>query len=232
MSEHIVIDDLTFELRRSASRRTLGITVDRGGELVLHAPEAYSRQVIEETARRRQFWVYTKLAEKDLLFRRVFRKEFVSGEGFHYLGRSYRLLLVDAADSTSPLRLHQGRFQLRRDALPRAREHFVRWYTEHGRPWIERRVGLFADRIGVAPPRVVVRDLGYRWGSCGGGGTLNFHWRTAMLPPRVVEYVVAHEMVHMVEPNHTPEFWARLERAMPDSAGRRQWLAENGGKYL
>jgi predicted metal-dependent hydrolase len=65
---------------------------------------------------------------------------------------------------------------------------------------------------------VTVQDLGYRWGSCGKGGRLYFHWRTILLPPRIVDYVVVHELVHLLEPHHTPEFWQRVERAMPDYA--------------
>jgi predicted metal-dependent hydrolase len=130
-------------------------------------------------------------------------------------------------DATPALRLHRGRFMLRRDEVHRAGRHFVDWYVRHGRPWIERRVALYADRIGVEPGPVRVRELGHRWGSCGRGGNLNFNWRTVCLPPRAIEYVVAHELVHLHEPHHGPEFWQRLQRAMPDFAERRRWLAEN-----
>ncbi len=63
--------------------------------------------------------------------------------------------------------------------------------------------------------------LGYRWGSCSPHGSLNFHWRVILLPPRIVEYLVAHELTHLAEPHHNPEFWSRLERAMPDFAARK-----------
>jgi predicted metal-dependent hydrolase len=75
---------------------------------------------------------------------------------------------------------------------------------------------------------VTVQDLGYRWGSCGKGGRLFFHWRTVLLPPPIIEYVVVHELVHLVEAHHTPAFWARVERAMPGYAARKLWLAERG----
>jgi len=69
-------------------------------------------------------------------------------------------------------------------------------------------------------------DLGYRWGSCGKGQLLCFHWKTILLPARVAEYVVVHEMAHLHEPHHTPEFWRRVERAMPAFERRKLWLAE------
>jgi predicted metal-dependent hydrolase len=80
----------------------------------------------------------------------------------------------------------------------------------------------------VSPPSVRVQDLGYRWGSCGKGGHLYFHWKTILLPARIAEYVVVHEMAHLHEPHHTPAFWIRVERAMPDFAQRKAWLAEHG----
>ena len=92
-------------------------------------------------------------------------KEFVSGEGFPYLGRSYRLLLVNAQDV--PLRMEAGRFRLLRTEARQGLAHFVRWYTEHGRVWLHPRVAALARRVGVEPAGIEVRDLGYRWASCG-----------------------------------------------------------------
>ena len=65
------------------------------------------------------------------------------------------------------------------------------------------------------------------WG-CGKGAQLYFHWKTILLPKHIAEYVVVHEMTHLLDPHHTPEFWLRLERAMPDYAQRKSWLAEHG----
>ena len=80
----------------------------------------------------------------------------------------------------------------------------------------------------VDPAGVRVQDLGYRWGSCGKGEWLHFNWKTILLPAHIAEYVVVHEMAHLHEPHHTPAFWRRIERAMPDYDRRRTWLAEHG----
>jgi predicted metal-dependent hydrolase len=222
----LTVDDLRFEVRRSRRRTSVQITVDRGGELLLSAPESCSTRVMEKFVREKRFWIYTKLAEKDALAPSVPEKEFVSGEGFFYLGRSYRLLVVDEQDA--PVKLEQGRFKMLRSAAERGRDHMVRWYAEHGQPWLQRRAEGFQSRVGVEHAGVSVQDLGYRWGSCGKGGRLFFHWRTVLLPPPIIEYVVVHELVHLVEPHHTPAFWARVERAMPDFALRKRGLAEKG----
>lgn len=223
---HLQVDDLQFIVRRSAHRRTMQITVERDGELILSAPPGVDMARLQAFVQEKRFWIYTKLAEKDRLQRRVASKEFVGGEGFLYLGRSHRLKLVDEQDGT--LKLANGRFALRRDALPAAREHFIRWYSERARVWLSARVAEYRSRMEVAPAGVKVQDLGYRWGSCGKGDWLYFHWKTILLPARIAEYVVVHEIAHLHEPHHTPAFWLRVERAMPDYAQRKDWLAEHG----
>jgi predicted metal-dependent hydrolase len=230
MSESLVVDNITFELRRSPRRKTLGITIDRGGELILNAPVNMPLAQIEPATRQKLVWLYTKLAEKDV-FPQPPAKEFVSGESLWYLGRNYRLVVVDAAPHVPALRLSEGRFLLRRDERSRALEHFVKWYIRRGQPWLQRHVDLFAGRVGAAPQAVEIRDLGFRWGSAGKGTILYFHWRTLLLPPRIIDYLVVHELVHLLEPHHGTSFWQRVERVLPDFAARQQWLAEHGAEF-
>jgi predicted metal-dependent hydrolase len=228
--ETLTVDDLAFEVRRSPRRKTLEITLDRAGELIIAAPPDAGRDVLEGFVREKRFWLYTKMAEKASRHQPLDTKEFVSGEGFPYLGRSYRLLLVSKQDV--PLKLAAGRFKLLRSLAPEGREHFVHWYTEHARVWLPRRAAGWAQRMGVEPNGIEVRDLGFRWGSCGKAGNVNFHWATILLPVSLVDYVVAHELAHLVEPNHTPEFWLRVGRALPEYEQRKSWLAEHGGRHV
>lgn len=222
----MVVDDLQFTVQRSARRRTMQITVERDGGLVLLAPPQVGDDQLRAFVEEKRFWIYTKLAAKDRLQRTVPRKEFVGGEGFLYLGRSHRLKLIDEQDM--PLKLVAGRFCLRRDALPAARDHFIHWYSERAKAWLSGRVAEYQSRMEVEPAGVKLQDLGYRWGSCGKGNWLYFHWKTILLPARIAEYVVVHEIAHLHEPHHTPAFWLRVERAMPDYAQRKVWLAEHG----
>ena len=229
MNETLTIGDLEFELRRSARRKTIGITVDRDGSLLLHAPTDCPRSTIEQVAETKQVWVHTKLAEKEMLNASAVEKEYVPGEGFYYLGRSYRLGFVEDDDAPE-LGLYGGFFEMRADCRERARSVFIDWYTQHAQPWLEKRVDRFFGPMGVEPQDIGVRDLGYRWGSCG-VRAIHFHWRTILLPPRIIDYVIVHELAHVEEPNHGDAFWKRVERAMPGYRERKRWLAENGAEY-
>ncbi|MFP5302393.1 SprT family zinc-dependent metalloprotease [Cobetia sp. SIMBA_158] len=224
----LTIEDLSFEVRESSRRKTLAITVERDGELVIAAPTGTDTELVREFVGEKRLWIYQKLSQKAEKRRCLPQKEYVNGEGFLYLGRSYRLKRVPPAASSAPLKLAAGRFLLREDALPDAREHFIHWYTSRAQDWLTRKVEEHAQRMGVSPAGVKVQDLGYRWGSCGKGNRVYFHWKTILLPRHIAEYVVVHELVHLYEPHHTPAFWRRLERAMPDYEQRKSWLARHG----
>jgi predicted metal-dependent hydrolase len=222
------IDDLQFEVRSSARRRSLEIIVDRGGELILSVPTDCPDERLQDFVRRKRMWVYQQLARKEATSAAVRPKEFVDGEGFAYLGRSYRLKLVPPGASTSAVKLVGGRFVMPSTFAPEGRTHLIRWYSDRARPWLAHKVKTYSARMEVDPTGVRVQDLGYRWGSCGKGDWLYFHWKTILLPAPIVEYVVVHEMAHLHEPHHTPAFWRRVERAMPDHERRRGWLEGHG----
>lgn len=229
MSHQMVVGNLVFDLRRSAARKTVGITIERNGSLALFVPNDFPMVRVESVVQGRRLWIYTKLAEKALLLQPCAPREYISGETFYYLGRGFRLTVTKKGCASSPpLRFQDGRFYLKTDERKRAEKHFVDWYVEHGTPWLEKRIGLYSNRIESWPKAVEVREVGFRWGSCTPGGKIRFHWRTLQLPPRIIDYIIVHELVHFHYPHHTPEFWKKLERAMPDYDRRRQWLAVNG----
>ncbi|MBV9019466.1 MAG: M48 family metallopeptidase [Chloroflexi bacterium] len=232
MQEQLIVDGLSFELRRSNKRKTIGITIDRTGELVLSAPLDCPIEVMERVARSKYRWIHSRLAQKELFLRAPVTHAFLDGEGFYYLGRSYRLRLVDSPlPDTSPLRLYRGWFELRHNEVHRGQEHFTNWYREHGQQWLPQRVARFSGLVDATPKGIKVQSLGYRWGSCGRNEVLHFHWRTMLFPFPIIDYIVVHELVHLHEPRHNRAFWQRVEQAMPDFAERKQWLAENGSRY-
>ena len=234
MSETLQVHDLTFELRRSDRRKNISIIIDRRGELILSVPQECPREFIQRTAEEKYRWIYTRLAKKELLFRPPRPKEFLTGESFSYLGYTYRLQLLPVSrydDVTPPLCFQKGWFLLREDERTCAWDHFIKWYSQRGLSWLEQRVELFSSHVGVKPQAINIKDLGYRWGSCGRASTLNFHWRVIQLPPGIIDYVVVHELVHLHEPRHNADFWRRVEQALPDFTTRKQWLTENGCQF-
>ncbi|GAB4276117.1 MAG: hypothetical protein Kow0092_31820 [Deferrisomatales bacterium] len=146
MTEPLEVGGLAFEVRRSARRRTLGITVDRGGELVLHVPDRAPEEEILAWARSKLLWVHQKLALKEEVAARLRQPEFVSSESLWYLGRAYRLAVVP--EQAELLRCDGRRFFLRRDVRARGTELFRQWYVRVVTPWVARRTEFLTRRTG------------------------------------------------------------------------------------
>ncbi len=224
----LIVGGLDFEIQLSGTRRSIGITVDRDGSLIVNAPTDCDKADLVAFALGKRMWVYKKLAEKDLLLSCRPTKEFVNGEGFVYLGRSHRLFLTD--EPHDAVKLERGRLAMGRNiaATGNGPQAIVDWYRTRALRWLPRRVGPWACRMGVKPGEIDVRDLGYRWGSLGKADRVNFHWATIQLSPNLIDYVIVHELAHIHEPNHTPEFWIRVERALPNFQIAKEELARVG----
>lgn len=230
--DSLTVDGLTFALRRSRRRRTIGITVTRAGELVVAAPAGVPARKVEAAVRAKLPWVRRKLAEFEALGPPPTPARFVDGERLPYLGRAYRVALVD--DPAAPVALRRGRFEIDRALDGATRAQVAGWYAARARPRLESSVARYAPLVGAAPRVLVVRDLGTRrWGVCDHrAATVSFHWQLVTQPPDLVDYVVVHELAHLLEPNHGPAFWARVAAVLPDWKSRRRRLRERGRDLL
>ena len=222
--------DISYELIRSP-RRTADIVIEPDGRVIVRAPQTIPVERIEDIIESKRLWIYKNLAEwRDLNATRVIR-EYRNGEGFLYLGRSYRLLLV--ADQVEPLLLKGGRFCLRRDLvdrgeIPAAKAAFRDYFITRGFERITQRVAYFAPKVGVTSDKLDVRELGHRWASCSPNGNLAFHWKCMMAPPKIIDYIVVHELCHFHHLDHSDAFWNEVDKVMPDFSARKEWLRKNG----
>jgi len=232
--EQIKVSNLDIEVRRSTRRKNVDLTVDRGGEIVVAVPDDFSQDDIEDVVRKKLVWLHTTLDRKQKTQSNLPPKEFVSGQGFYYLGRKYRLQLCPPGDGATPrypLDFSHGRFLLHRDSVKQGNKLFRRWYTLKAKEWLDPKVKAFGSRVDAYPVGIGVRDLGFRWASCTQSGKVYFHWRTILLPPERIEYLILHELVHLHEHNHSPEFYQRLQRACPDYLRHEAWLSRYGDSY-
>ena len=212
-------------------RTTADIVVERDGRVIVRAPAELPDEHIEDIIQSKRYWIYKTLAEwRDLNATRVLR-EYRNGEGFLYLGRSYRLSLV--ADQDEPLLLKGGRFCLRRALVDQgevaaAKSAFRDYFIVRGLERIAQRVCYYAPKVGVTLRDIDVRDLGHRWASCSANSNLAFHWKCMMAPPTIIDYIVVHELCHVHCMDHTQAFWNEIDKVMPDYAERKEWLKKNG----
>jgi predicted metal-dependent hydrolase len=217
--------DISYTLKQS-KRKTTSIFIERDGGITVLAPDSYNHERIESILEEKRSWIYRNLAEWEDLNRTRVEREFVSGEGFPYLGSSFRLKLVD--DQEDDLILKNGYFLMRKDKVDRGEELFKHFYKTKGMTRIINRIEHFALKLGVDYRVVRVMELQHHWASCSVKGDLNFHWRCFMAPLAVLDYIVLHELAHRIHRNHNAAFWDLVDKVMPDYQKHVTWLKIHG----
>jgi predicted metal-dependent hydrolase len=204
-------------IRVSPRARRLSLRVDaaaRGIELVL--PRRFAAEAAIGFVVRHRGWIAARIAAMPPPLR------LADGAIVPVLGVPHRIRRV-TAPAASPVTIVDGEIRVRGDAA-----HLPRRIIDHLKALARReftaRARALAARLGKSVTRVGVRDPKSRWGSCSSTGTLSFSWRLVFAPEAVVDYVVAHEVAHLVEMNHSPRFWRVVASLVPDSAAPRAWL--------
>lgn len=217
--------DLHLNIQRS-KRKTLSIYIERDGSITVRAPQDISEEKLEASIKSKAYLIHKHLAHWKLLNASKVDREYVSGESFLYLGRNYALDLVD--EQARPLLLKNGRFLLHRRHQAKAKEHFIQFYKEKGLHRLKARIAYFQRAMGVQPKEIKLQELQNRWASCMPNGNLNFHWKCMMAPLSVLDYIIVHELTHLVHMNHSPEFWNEIDKVMPGYQQQITWLREHG----
>ncbi|MGD0707762.1 MAG: SprT family zinc-dependent metalloprotease [Anaerolineaceae bacterium] len=206
-------------------RKTLALIVRADGTLLVRAPQRTNRLQIVQFVESKADWVRRAQEKVKRLPSPAPAREYKPGEIFLYLGKSYRLEIVDKASAALVLK---DRFYLAHKSLPTAAAVFTAWYKRRAREVLTARVQQYATRLGFKVNHVRITSAQRRWGSCSAKGTLCFTWRLVMAPPPVIDYVVVHELAHLRERNHSKRFWSLVQSFMPDYKTRQDWLKRNG----
>ena len=226
---------LLIEVIRTDRKRSVCIQID-GQKVRLRVPHTLSEKHIRELVVQRSAWIRQKLALQAQI-RPVRPKEYVNGERFAYLGRHYRLERV--AGDRGGVKLHQGRLQVTVSTglADAAAARFIRaqlqtWYKTHALARLTEKTERYAAILGVEPRSVRIKSYRARWGSCSLTGEITYNWCIVIAPHRIVDYVVVHELCHILQHNHSPGYWRAVERVFPDYRQCRAWLRLNGNRLV
>lgn len=218
------VDGLTvpFTVHRSR-RRTLVVQVHSDGRVRVCAPLFAPASELSAFLRERADWIVRKREE---FLARAPARALADGAVVPFLDESLILRLRMAgrvrAWREGALLVAQGPagFDPRRALIP--------FYRRAALAHVQARIPLFAPAVGRVPARVVIRDQKTRWGSCSARGTLSFNWRLMLGPARVMDYVIVHELCHLLHRHHRPSFWEAVARVMPDYRIHQRELREIG----
>ena len=209
-----------------ARRRTIGMEIDLDG-LTVRAPRWVTIAEVEGALQERGAWILRTLEAWRSRRRDVLPREWKTGATILYLGRQLSLVVYR---SRTPL-VTADLFDLT-ILHPQAEEQAevaafaTGWLRAEAVRLVVPRAAYFAARLGRTAPIVKISNARSEWGSCNHRGVVRLNWRLAQLPPSLSDYVVAHEIAHLVELNHSPRFWAVVETLMPGHAALRRALDE------
>lgn len=208
-----------------SKRKTLTITVERDRSIVVNAPEGTALEKIHHVVASRKLWLYekTRHTQKYNPLPHPPGKEWVSGESMPYLGKFYRIEVAGAGDAIQ----FDQKFIVPCTLTDKSGA-FRAWFMKSAKKKILPRVSAHAGNLGVSYKEARIGNGKYRWGSCTPGGHVIFNWRLIKAPMFVIDYVVVHELAHLIEQNHTPRFWNIVRAQIPATEKARAWLLKNG----
>jgi len=206
----------------------INLKVKPNGEVILTAPIDCDRRDIEYILKKRAEWIDKKIAFFDA-HKEVKTKEYVSGENFRYLGRNYRLKVIESQEEG--VKLQRGYLQLfvkNRDDYKKKQKLIKEWCTQKAQYHFNRAIEKYQPIVKKEIQRVQIREMKTRWGSCNPAkGYINLNIKLIKKPMECIEYVVFHELAHLIHPNHSVKFYNYLTLFMPDWKRRKERLENN-----
>ncbi len=221
----MIVSGVDIVIQKS-ERKTVSIFIERDGSVSARVPEKLGDEEIIEILKAKEYQIFKNLAEWKQLNANAVEREYVNGQSFLYLGRNYRLKLVD--EKLEGVQFNRNTFFLSKTEMYKAKELFVKFYKDKLNRKIHPIIERYKNQLDVQPNQIKVMELQKRWASCTPNGNLNFHWKCAMAPIDVLHYIIIHELAHLIHNNHTQAFWNEIDKILPNYDEQVNWLKHNG----
>ncbi|WP_048602020.1 M48 family metallopeptidase [Rubeoparvulum massiliense] len=219
-------------------RKTAEIRIQPGGTVMITVPLHTSEAAITELFVKKQRWITERLEAMKQRREAMSTHQFMSGEPFLYLGQVLTLQVnIDPAHKRKKPyitftadHLVNGQFivTLGEEDPIAIRTALEQWYRKQTFDIVNERIQHYQPLIQRQPSHVQVKEQKRRWGSCSSAGKLMFNWRISMAPLEILDYIVVHEMCHLIHMNHSHYFWQLVESILPDYHQQNDWLKEQG----
>lgn len=217
---------LAYAIRTSARRRSLSLELRADGSLTVATPHGLSLATIRAFIESRRAWIEAKRAL--LTPPAPPRVPPANGTRLPYLGTELALEVSIAPARRAACRCESGSLVIKVPHDTAIRSAIEAWYRRAAATHAAARLAYFAPLVGRAARKLVIRAQRTRWGSCSARGTISLNWRLMQAPPEILDYVVVHELCHLLVPNHSPRFWDEVARVLPDWRRQRAELRRFG----
>jgi len=226
----VVDNDLSIQVVRSRRRKKTSSIIISNGIVKIVVPDQISDFTIKELINKRISWIRKKLQDESNI-KPVIAKEYVDGESFTYLGNNYQLKSLVGNVSFVNVSSDYINVSLPKKSKENIKSLLEYWYKEKAIEILTEKTNRYAKIIGVSPSAIYVGDYKSKWGSCSIERKISYNWKIIIAPRKILEYVVIHELCHILEHNHSKEYWRHVNTYCKDFKESRKWLRMNG-KYL
>ncbi|KAF2956346.1 SprT family zinc-dependent metalloprotease [Marinitoga sp. 38H-ov] len=221
--------DINYKIIKS-NRNTISIIIENTGNVIVRAPKFLSDFEIKKFVFDKSDWIISKL----LNLKTIENKKYLDGERFLFLGKYYKLITIEGnygigiQDDYIYISLKKEFF----DNIELKKEMIYKWYKKEAKKIILDRLDYYSKIMNLKYGKVTIRDQKTRWGSCSSKNNLSFNFRIVMAPIRKLDYIVVHELSHIIYKHHQKEFWNYVSKYCNDYLESRVWFKENGYKLV
>lgn len=224
--------DLKYTILRKPRKRGATITVQPDNEVVISVPKYFSESMIQEILERQASWIAKKTAVYKNLRQKFPAKNYQEGDLFHFLGDVYSLKVQTAALRKVELQKNNLWVFCPQEIPSKGKDSLASviraWYESEAERILKVRVKYYEERMKLLGGEIEIKTIRSFWGSCAADKKLRFNARLIMAPLEVVDYVVVHELSHLVHRNHSYRFWNLVGQFIPQYARHRSWLNAHG----
>ena len=216
---------ITYQVLES-NRKSIAIEITRDGQVFVRAPKGISEHDLKRVLKSRQRWIYVRvMAARE---RNPIERLYETGRKLLLLGQELELQ-IEYEQSRERVflienKLHVWILEEHKELIPKMLEQ---WYRHQARKVLRELTDYYARIMKLKVNQIAIKDQKTRWGSCSSKQNLNFNYRLVMAPQPVIEYVVIHELCHMIHMNHSKEFWKEVEKFQPEYKQYRKWLKDH-----
>ncbi|PLR66425.1 M48 family metallopeptidase [Bacillus sp. UMB0893] len=225
-------ETIRFEITYK-KRTSIGLSMDQYGNIEVLAPKGTSDERVLQVIEEKWDLIQEKLSEiKDKLHGPK-EKVYEYGETFLYLGNAYPIQISQDENIQQDHVMFDGeklRIYVKQLDDEKIKQALKRFYYQQCKTIVEKSIQSYQGNFKVKPRSIRISDSKTTWGTCNAKQQLTFNWKLAMAPLKVIEYVVVHEMCHMVHLNHDRSFWRLVGKIMPRYKEQEKWLAVSSWK--
>lgn len=215
----------TFTHRLSARARRITLKIEPNGEVVVVTPKRFSQRQMEQFVTQNIDWI--ERTKQKLAHKR--QNEYGdNGQSLHLFGKHYRKEVISTSSRPYGVSVQGEILYINTSQPGRANALVERFLKNTAEEYIVPRTHRLAEKMAITFRNISLRQQKTRWGSCSSKGNLNFNWRLVHAPPKVIDYVIIHELAHRQHMNHSARFWALVAKYDGDYAQHRRWLQTHG----